>query len=93
MLPTIDHTPVRFHASQQPSTQVARFSNIPNLTSPITIQQPLGKSEHVLLQLAYTFSGFLLRRPTLTNLPVAGELMINWFDEGSAAELIYLNFF
>ncbi len=36
--------------------------------------------------------GFLPRGSTLTNLLVAEELITKWFDEGSAVDLIYLNF-
>ncbi len=36
--------------------------------------------------------GFLPRRPTLTNLLVAEELITKWLDEGSAIDLMYLNF-
>ncbi len=37
--------------------------------------------------------GFLPRRSTLTNLLVAEELIIKWLDEGSAVDLIYLDFY
>ncbi len=36
--------------------------------------------------------GFLPRRSTLTNLLVAEELITKWLDEGSAVDLIYLDF-
>ncbi len=35
---------------------------------------------------------FLLRSSTLTNLIVAKELVTAWVDEGSAVQLIYLDF-
>ncbi len=37
--------------------------------------------------------GFLPRRSTLTNLLVAEELITKWLDEGSAVDLIYLDFY
>ncbi len=36
--------------------------------------------------------GFLPRRSTLTSLLVAEELITKWLDEGSAVDLIYLDF-
>ncbi len=36
--------------------------------------------------------GFLSRRSTLTNLLAAEELIAKWLDEGSAVDLIYLDF-
>ncbi len=36
--------------------------------------------------------GFLLRRSTPTNLLVAEELITKWLGEGSAVDLIYLDF-
>ncbi len=36
--------------------------------------------------------GFLPRRSNLTSLLVAEELITKWLDEGSVADLIYLDF-
>ncbi len=36
--------------------------------------------------------GFLPRRSTLTNLLMAEELTTKWLDEGTAVDLVYLDF-
>ncbi len=48
------HGPTRFRVNQVPSLLDLLFIKFPNLTSPITVQPPLGKSDHALLQWPYT---------------------------------------
>ncbi len=44
------HAPTYFRVNQVPSLLGLLFVKFPSLTSPIPIQPPLGKSDHVLLQ-------------------------------------------
>ncbi len=48
------HAPTRFRVNQVPSLLDLLFVKFANLTSPITIQPPLGKSDHALLQWTHT---------------------------------------
>ncbi len=48
------HAPTRFRVNQVPSLLDLLFVKFPNLTSPITIQPPLGKSDYAPLQCTYT---------------------------------------
>ncbi len=76
----------------------------PNLFRPISLTSVVSKVLEAILKkkmLAHLsqFSlftsrqhGFLPRRSTLTNLLVAEELIAKWLDEGSAVDLIYLDF-
>ncbi len=43
------HAPTRFCVNQVPSLPDLLFVKFPNLTSPITVQPPLGKSDNALL--------------------------------------------
>ncbi len=87
-------------------TQVAKAPRTadPNLFRPISLMSVVCKVLEAILKkkmLAHLsqFSvltsrqhGFLPRRSTLTSLLMTEELIIKWLDEGSAVDLIYLDF-
>ncbi len=91
------------HAIVTPVAKTPRTAD-PNLFRPISLTSVVCKvleatlKEKMLAHLSQ-FSlltsrqhGFLPRRSTLTNLLVAEELITKWLDEGSAVDLIYLDF-
>ncbi len=67
----------------------------PNLLRPISLTSVVCKVlAHLCVVSVLTARehSFLPRRSTLTNLLVAEELIRKWLDEGSAVDLIYLDF-
>ncbi len=89
-----------FHAIVTPVAKALHTAG-PNLFRPISLTSDVCKAilkEKMLAHLSQ-FSlltsrqhGFFPRRSTLTNLLVAEELITKWLDEGSAVDLIYLDF-
>ncbi len=91
------------HAIATPQAKTSRTAD-PNLFRPISLTSVVCKvlkailKEKMLAHLSQFLlltsrqHGFLPRHSTLTTLLVAEELITKWLDEGSAVDLIYLDF-